>query len=747
MSIPKLAAIAVAIFCFHSTDAKAATAQSIFYGLTATSEESLSADELAALAVRLLDSEPADPAYLTPNHAALLLAARNYNVAADAYQSLGCDPGPDQSTSRICFLGASSRSTQSALGDQLAWTLRPLNPVAKERVFAWLRGREAAEEASLNRLLAQFASASAIDRDSAVQIVEAALVLRAVRAAGPSIDDLISQQRQSLYEIDASVLIQTPEGVTLSATLVRPRNALEVLPTAMWFTIYSDRARNLEIASEAAAHGYAGLVVNARGKLDSDDDIRPYEVETFDTVAAIDWASTQSWSDGRVGMYGGSYTGFAAWAATKRLPEALKTIVPYVAAIPGQGLPMENNVFLNANYGWPFFVATNRTLNRSVYNDPDRWSSLNERWYQSGQPYRDIDQLDDVPNPWLQRWLEHPSYDAYWQAMVPYGEDFAQIDIPILSITGYYDDGQISALQYLKEHYRYRPDAEHYLVIGPYDHFGAQSSYKPKVLREYQIDPVAQFDTSGLTFAWFDHVFRGEPRPELLADRINYEVMGANVWRHAPSLDAMAETHQRFYLSDAVSQGHFSLSGNLPSDNRHVSQTVDFADRTTSSAGYYPFPVENAEPDFSAGLVFQTEPLTEEIEISGGLSGELHVRTNKRDFDFMAALYEVREDSSSFALSYYLGRASYARDISERELLNPNAINLIPFDRSRINSRRVSKGSRLVLVIDVISNNFHEVNYGTGGNVADESITDASTPLAIDWLTSSFIDVPFHSIN
>lgn len=598
----------------------------------------------------------------------------------------------------------------------------------------------------LDRLLAQSAGAEVIDDEDAVQIVKAALVLQAYQVAGSTIDTLIAQERERLYRIDEDILILTPQGATLSATLVLPRAADEPLPTAMWFTIYSDPADNREIATMAAAHGYAGLVVNARGKLQSTDEIRPYEVEADDTVAAIDWASRQGWSDGRVGMYGGSYTGFAAWAATKRLPKALKTIVPYVAGIPGQGLPMENNVFLNANYGWPFFVANNRTLDRVTYNDSDRWSSLNENWYLSGRPYKDIDKVDGTPNPWLQRWLQHPSYDGYWQAMVPYGDDFADIDVPVLSITGYYDDSQISAVRYFKEHYRHRPDAEHYLLIGPYDHFGTQQSFKQAQLRGYRIDPVAQFDTSEITFAWFDHVFRGKPRPAILKDRVNFEVMGANAWRHAPSLTAMSEMKQRFFLTDTVSDGHYLLSEQPPGEIGAISQSVDFADRTTSSAGYYPFPILDPQPDLSAGLVFATEPLAQDVEVSGGFSGELHVRTNKRDFDFLVALYELRADGSTFALSYYLGRASYAQDITTRQLLEPGAVSVIAFDRTRLVSRRVAAGSRLLVVVDVIKNNFHEINYGTGGTVSAELIADASTPLTVDWLTDSFIRVPMTKI-
>ena len=749
MAIFRMAVIVAALAGCLAIGAVPAAGQSVPYGLTATDEGILDEQQLAALALRVLAATKGEErALLADERAALLLAAQDDVAALSLYQSQGCHPVADPASSRTCFLGAlaRSRSSGAALRDPLAGTLATLDVVAVERVLAWLRGRERADRAAFGRLLARHAGAGQIDAAEAIRIVRAALVVQAYRTDGATIDALVVEQRERLYRIDRGIMIRTDAGVTLSATLVRPRSAAGALPTALLFTIYADPERNLEIAAEAAAHGYAGLVVNARGKLDSNDAIRPYETEAEDSVAAITWASRQGWSDGRVGMYGGSYSGFAAWAAAKRLPPALKTIVPYVAALPGQGLPMENNVFINANYAWPFYVANNRTLDRAVYNDRERWSSLNGKWYQSGRAYRDIDRIDGTPNPWLQRWLAHPSYDAYWQAMVPYGEEFARIDMPVLTITGYYDDGQISAVHYLKEHYRYRPNASHYLVIGPYDHFGTQQPFKPADVRGYRIDPVAQFDTAALTFAWFDHVFHGAPRPSILADRINFEVMGANTWRHAGSLDAMAGSSPRLFLTDSVSQGRYRLSSERPDTVRAISQTVDFADRTTNSAGYYPFPILNQQPDFSTGLVFASDPLSHAIEVSGALSGELHVRTNKRDFDFMAALYEIRADGSSFALSYYLGRASYARDIAVRQLLDPGTVQVIPFDRSRLVSRQVAAGSRLLLVVDVVKNSFHEINYGTGGDVAAESIDDAGTPLTIDWLTDSFVRIPTRTL-
>ncbi len=365
------------------------------------------------------------------------------------------------------------------------------------------------------------------------------------------------------YIIEDSVMINTGYGITLSAVVVRKKGITEKLSAALQFTIYSSNTFSLTEAKYAADQGYVGIVADARGKRYSPDLPRPYETEYQDVNAVIDWIIQQPWSDGQVGMYGGSYLGFAQWAALKNPNPALKTIVPYVAAIPGQGLPMENNIFLLANYQWAFYVTNNKFLDQEINRDNTRWNRLRDTWWESGAPFAKIDSLDGTPNPWLHKWLAHPDYDAYWQSMVPYKSEYSQITIPVLTITGYYDDGQISALHYLREHYHYNPAAEHYLIIGPYDHFGAQLGGTPE-LRGYHVDPVALINTRKITFEWLDHILKGAQKPALLRDRINFEIMGANSWRHVSSLEAMEPHTARFYLEGTSQRTHGNLSTTLP---------------------------------------------------------------------------------------------------------------------------------------------------------------------------------------
>lgn len=557
----------------------------------------------------------------------------------------------------------------------------------------------------------------------------------------PLSDALIAEDDARRYIADKDILIKTPDGAQLAAMVVRPRSASAALPALLTFTIYAGGDGYEAAARKAAAHGYVGVVAFTRGKAHSPDAPVPYEHDGADAHAVIDWISKQRWSDGRVGMYGGSYDGFTQWAAAKHRHPALKTIVPYVANNPGQGLPRENGVFLFVNYAWAFYVTNNKHLDNETYFDRERWNSLNERWYQSGQSYRQIDSLDGTPNRWLQRWLQHPGYDRYWQALAPHQEEFAKIDLPVLSISGYYGDS--SCLHYWKEHHKYNRHADHHLLIGPYDHFGAQAARKATSLRGYTIDPVAQIDTSEVMLQWMDHVLRGGRKPDLLKDRVNYQVMGANEWKHAPSLERMGNELLTLYLTDNKAGGRHQLSAAKPPRPGSLHQVVDLADRASANnAGYYPHPIVGQKVDFSSGFAFVSEPFEQVVEVSGAFLGEIKATINKRDMDIGIVLYELMPSGELFHLSYYVGRASYAQDAGVRRLLTPGKVESIPFDRTRLVSRRLSVGSRLLVTLNVNKHAYAQINYGTGKDVSDEDSADAAVPLKVEWHNDSHVRVP-----
>jgi hypothetical protein len=217
------------------------------------------------------------------------------------------------------------------------------------------------------------------------------------------------------------------------------------------------------------------------------------------------------------------------------MPKALKAIMTGAPVAPGIDVPMEGNVFWNFVYPWPFYTTNNKTLDDATYNDSARWQRMERDWYSSGRAYSDLEKIDGTPNPVFRRWIAHPGYDAYWRAMIPFQQEFARIDIPVLTTAGYYYGGPGAAVHYFREHLRYRPGAEHYLVIGPYDHVRGHSGTinllgrkTMTTLAGYELESAAHIDMDELRYQWFDYVFRKGPKPALLEDKVNYFVVGAN---------------------------------------------------------------------------------------------------------------------------------------------------------------------------------------------------------------------------
>ena len=99
--------------------------------------------------------------------------------------------------------------------------------------------------------------------------------------------------------------------------------------------------------------------------------------------------------------------------------------------------------------------------------------------------------------------------------MTPQKQEFSRINIPVLTITGYWDDDQLGAMYYYKQHNLWNKNATCYLLIGPYDHAGAQG-FPGKTLAGYKIDSVANIPILKIVFQWMDYVLKDSSRPAIL---------------------------------------------------------------------------------------------------------------------------------------------------------------------------------------------------------------------------------------
>lgn len=556
----------------------------------------------------------------------------------------------------------------------------------------------------------------------------------------------IKQDHKRRYVVNDSIVIPMKDGAEVSVVLVQRKGSSTTKKSAILVSsVYT--GTNEVGAMLSASKGYVGVIANTRGKRLSKSDIKPLEYENTDVYEVIDWISKQSWSNQKVAMFGGSYNGFTQWASMKhKVHPALKTIVPMVAIAPGIDYPMENNVLHNYSYSWNFYVTNNKFLDFEASNDFNRWNTLKNTWYKTGVAYNKLDSLDGEVNKLWNTYMQHPSYDDYWKKMIPYKEEFAKIDIPILTITGYYDDSQRGAMYYYNQHHKYAKKPNHYLLIGPYDHWTAQS--KPEEsLRNYKLDKSALINIEeDIIYHWFDYVLNGKEKSSILKDKVNFQVMDTDTWMHKPSLSAMTNDTLKFHLSATKIDGFYELKSE--ENLSKIDMKVDFKDRESmTNTEYYPWPLEKDNINLNDGLIFKSEALKEDVIINGSFTGNLEFSINKKDVDYSVIVYQLTPENKYFHLSYYIGRASFAKDREYRNLLIPNKMTKVSFDNSKLISKKIEKGSRVVVVVNVNKNNNAQINYGTGRDVNSESIKDAEIPLKIIFTGNSSISLPVWNSN
>src|SRR5713101_5367770 len=273
-----------------------------------------------------------------------------------------------------------------------------------------------------------------------------------------------------------AVKIPARDGVKLNATVLTPHGQKDSLPVIFTFTpyigdSYTDRAVYF------AKHGYVYALVDVRWRGNSGGDFEPFVNEGKDGFDVVEWLAKQPYCNGKVTMWGGSYAGFDQWTVLKEFPPHLVTIVPAAAAHPGVDFPFQYNIFAPYDMQWLSFTS-GVTGNANLFGNGAFWSSKSREMYLAHVAFQDYDKLIGNPSAVFQNWLKHPTPDAYHDAMVPNPDQYKRMSVPILTITGHYDGDQPGAFTFYKRHMRYgtaEAKANHYLIIGPWDHAGTRS--------------------------------------------------------------------------------------------------------------------------------------------------------------------------------------------------------------------------------------------------------------------------------
>jgi predicted acyl esterase len=339
-------------------------------------------------------------------------------------------------------------------------------------------------------------------------------------------------------DLQWGVKVPMRDGVKLNATVYRPHAQKEPLPVVFELTPYISDSYH-ERAYYFARHGYVFAIVDARGRGNSEGRFVPFFQEPADGHDVVEWLASQPWSNGKIAMWGGSYAGFDQWMTLREAPPHLATIVPAAAAHIGVDFPMLHNVFPSYVMQWLTFTS-GVTGNANLFGESSFWRARFGEMYIEHRPFLELDRIVGNTSSVFQEWLEHPELDAHMRQLELTPEQYGRIRVPILTITGSYDDDQPGAMTYYRSHMEHgtqEATARHYLIVGPWDHAGTRTPRKE--VGGLTFGDNCLLDLNKLHSEWYDWTMKAGARPEFLRKRVAYYVMGADEWKYADSLGAI----------------------------------------------------------------------------------------------------------------------------------------------------------------------------------------------------------------
>ncbi len=552
------------------------------------------------------------------------------------------------------------------------------------------------------------------------------------------------------------VKIPMRDGVSLNATLYKPKTETPK-PAIFTLTPYISDSYH-ERAYYFARQGYPFALVDCRGRGNSDGDFEPFVNEAEDGHDIVIWLAKQTWCNGAVTMWGGSYAGFNQWMTLKEFPGPLKTIVPAASAHAAIDFPFFKNIFFPYEMQWLTFTS-GVTSNKNLFEEPSFWINKFRELYLNHRPFKELDKIVGNESTHFQTWMQHPTPDDYWASMAIAPEQYRKIDIPILTITGHYDGDQTGAMHFYQQHMIYgssRAKDSHFLVIGPWDHAGTRTPKKK--VGGIEFGDASMVDLNILHREWYAWTMGDGSRPEFLKKRVAYYVLGAEEWKYADDLESVANKQVRFYLD--------SFKGRA-NDVYQSGMLVEEISKESGPDRYVYDPLEVRPAEFlqddvvdyltdqryvlnlyGNGLVYHSAPLEEDVEISGNIKLLAWISIDVPDTDIGAAVYEITLDGTSILLTEDLIRARYRESLIEEKLVNPGEINRYLFDGFTFFSKRLAKGSRIRLLLKSPNSIYLQKNYNSGGIIAEESGKNARTATVTvyhDEAHPSYLDLPVNT--
>ena len=553
-----------------------------------------------------------------------------------------------------------------------------------------------------------------------------------------------------IFERDVDIPLR--DGCVLKADLFRP-DTPEKLPVLLNRTPYDKKFPQISFNTldplRAAQRGYNVVFVDCRGRYASPGTFTCFTDEQADGYDTIEQVARQPWADGKVGMFGASYMGATQWLAATQAPPSLKAMVPSITASDyHDNWTYQGGAFaLFFNVSW---LMTNLALARLMREREEKDEARKElaavmsridtmRECMYATPLKDFP-LFRTGAPYFFEWLEHPYYDAYWRKLC-IEEYYPKINVPTLNFGGWYDifaGGTVRNYRGMRD--RGAGDGRQArLVMGPWFHTLPLVSQVGQADMGFRAGYVS-IDYDGQQLAFFDHWLKGKKNGAGDDPPVRIYTIGANDWRDEKDWPIPDTEWRRYYLHSRgkanSANGDGALSTAEPGGEPPDCFLYNPLNPVPTNGGglcCYHNAVPGGAFDQTAieqredVLVYTSEPLPEETEITGPVSLTLYASSSAPDTDFTAKLVSVGPcGCSAMNLTDGIIRARVRESKSDPKLITPGKVYEFTIDMWST-SVRFKAGDRIRL--EVSSSNFPR--FDRNPNTGHELFTDAETRPAL----------------
>ncbi len=495
-------------------------------------------------------------------------------------------------------------------------------------------------------------------------------------------------------KLENRVPIRMRDGVILYADVYRPAKEGRY-PVLVSRTPYS--TERFPSAYDApmffARRGYVFVFQDVRGRHESDGKWEPFRNDIEDGYDTIEWAATQPWSNGKVGMQGGSYLGHVQWRAAMSLPPHLVTIFPMVAStsLYHNWMTLNGGWRLSFNFGWGPVRQESRIMQNpgphTMEGGPEGLSFAKLLWH---LPLNDMQELAGRHAQFYRDWIRHPDYDDYWKVLNA-EEVFDKIPIPVYTLGGWFDifsQGTLHGYEGMSHRGSTAVARQKsHMIIGPWGHGPS------RVIGEIDFGVEANINAHAVELRWYDYWLQGIDTGIENEPPVTLYVVGKNVWRYENEYPLARAQYRKMYFAGGGSantdRGDGRLSWDPPAAGSKPDQYQYDPNNPVPSVGGNnccgtptPFGPRDQRPIEGRRdvLAYTSDVLDREIEVTGPVKVVLHAASDAPDTDFVAKLIDVYPDGRAYNMAEGIVRSRYRESLSRPRPLEPGTIYALEID-------------------------------------------------------------------